>query len=407
MIEREMDNCGSKRVLTVKEQRVDGSWYKKIYFVFKVYSNGFWKKLSMQNPFISNKKYITIIRCNLPLINKLKLVNNNLLINKSRNYTTISKMSTISGDWIAGFVDAEGCFRISITKNKNYKGNPWLPSLYDLSQKTKSIKTIPLSVRLYFQIGLHIKDKEILKLIQLKLGVGKIYSSRLDSVELIVSSFKDMEAVIKFFDKYSLITQKLVDYNLFKKAYKLIKNKEHLNIEGLVKLVELKSLNNNGLSGQLKEAFPNLDNNKSQRQEINKDITNPNWISGFTSGEGCFKVRIYKSVSHQIGYQVQLKFQVTQQLRDKNLMAKLISYLDCGYLSERGDIVDFHVTKFNDIIQKIIPFFEKYSIIGVKLDNFKDFCQVAELIKNNEHREKEGSEKIRLIQLKMNSLRDK
>ena len=232
---------------------------------------------------------------------------------------------------------------------------------------------IPLSVRLYFQIGLHKKDELILKLIQSKLGVGKIYSSRVNTAELQVNSFKDMAAVINFFDKYPLITQKWTDYLLFRKAYELILNKEHLTIKGLISLGEIKSLINKGLSGQLKEAFPNLGSNNSQRCEVIKDIISPNWISGFTSGEGCFKVRISESVSHCQGYQIQLKFQITQQNRDKKLMEKLISYLGCGYISERGDIVDFHVTKFVDIINKIIPFFEKYPIIGVKSGNFKDF----------------------------------
>ena len=62
MIEREMDDRGSKSKLSlnrptshkhklnfVKEQRVDGSWHN--FIVFKVYSNGFRKKLSSQNPF--------------------------------------------------------------------------------------------------------------------------------------------------------------------------------------------------------------------------------------------------------------------------------------------------------------------------------------------------------------------
>jgi hypothetical protein len=50
MNESEMENRGSKSThWVVKEQRVDGSWlpYKK----FKVYSNGFRKKLSNQNPY--------------------------------------------------------------------------------------------------------------------------------------------------------------------------------------------------------------------------------------------------------------------------------------------------------------------------------------------------------------------
>jgi hypothetical protein len=56
MIEKEMDNRGSKSdsYTSVKEQRVDGSWYKRNSFVFKVYSNGCRKTLSSQNPFLAN-----------------------------------------------------------------------------------------------------------------------------------------------------------------------------------------------------------------------------------------------------------------------------------------------------------------------------------------------------------------
>ena len=53
--EKNVGYRGSKSVIsniTVKEQRVDGSWDKNInIFVFKVYSNGFRKKLSGQKPF--------------------------------------------------------------------------------------------------------------------------------------------------------------------------------------------------------------------------------------------------------------------------------------------------------------------------------------------------------------------
>jgi hypothetical protein len=49
-----------------------------------------------------------------------------------------------------------------------------------------------------------------------------------------------------------------------------------------------------------------------------------------------------------------------------------------------------------DIVDKIIPFFEKYPIIGVKLDNYNDFCKAAQFIKDKEHLTVEGLEKIRL-----------
>jgi len=77
------------------------------------------------------------------------------------NATTMKNNSQniiLNPNWVIGFVDAVCCFRISIIKNKNIKG-----------------KALPLSVRLYFQIGLHRKDEAILELIASELGVGKIY----------------------------------------------------------------------------------------------------------------------------------------------------------------------------------------------------------------------------------------
>lgn len=415
MIEREMGNRGSKSVnTTVKEQRVDGSWHK--IYVFKVYSNGSRKRLSSQNPFSTNNKYVrnTGDRGGVCITRKLKSVNSNMLINKGLNFSTSpgsgpeeTNNKKISGWWIAGFVDAEACFRLSITKNKNYKGNPWIPSIYSGKNKETG-STMPLSVRLYFQIGLHLKDLNILKLIQSTLGVGKIYESksRPNSVELQVSSFKDMFAIINFFDSYPLITQKWADYLLFKKAYELIFNKQHLTIEGLKQLVAIKALINKGLPDQLKEAFPKLEPVNVQRCKVIKEIPDPDWIAGFTSGEGNFMIKISKSDSHVVGSQVQLRFQITQQSRDKFIMEKLVSYLGCGYISCRGDIIDFQVVKFIDITDKIIPFFEKYPIIGVKLDNYLDFCKAAKLINGKKHLTVKGLEKIRLLKSNMNTLRD-
>ena len=264
----------------------------------------------------------------------------------------------------------------------------------------------PLSFRLYFQIGLHIKDEYILQLIQSELGVGKIYKtkSRPDSVELQVTSLKDLHVIIKYFDKYPLITQKLNDYKLFKEAYELILNKKHLTFEGLMRLIEIKALNNKGLTEDLKKTFQ-LDQNIIL-PKVNETIKSPGWLSGFTSGEGSFQIVIGSSSSSSTGYQVRLKFQITQLSRDRFLMEQIIKYLGCGYISERKDVLDFHVIKFNDIIEKVIPFFEKYPIIGVKSLNFKDFCKAAEIMKNKEHLTDNGLNKIKKIRLGMNTFRN-
>ena len=43
--------------------------------------------------------------------------------------------------------------------------------------------------------------------------------------------------------------------------------------------------------------------------------------------------------------------------------------------------IEYRVTKIADITQKVIPFFNKYPIVGVKALDFADFCKVAEMMK--------------------------
>lgn len=49
----------------------------------------------------------------------------------------------------------------------------------------------------------------------------------------------------------------MADFLLFKKAVKLIENKDHLTIDGLNQIVNLKASINLGLSDMLKSEFPN------------------------------------------------------------------------------------------------------------------------------------------------------
>ena len=85
-------------------------------------------------------------------------------------------------------------------------------------------------------------------------------------------------------------------------------------------------------------------------------------------------------------------------------MISIIKYLDCGTIYKREKAIYIRVTNFYDIANKIIPFFRKNSILGVKAQDFNDFCLVAEMIKNKKHLLKEGLEQIKTIKAGINSL---
>jgi hypothetical protein len=85
-------------------------------------------------------------------------------------------------------------------------------------------------------------------------------------------------------------------------------------------------------------------------------------------------------------------------------MNSLVSYFGCGrYIAlNNKNFGEFVVTKFEDLINIIIPFFDKYKIVGSKGEDFEYFKQVSLLMKNKAHLTSKGLDKIRLIKKCMN-----
>lgn len=148
---------------------------------------------------------------------------------------------------------------------------------------------------------------------------------------------------------------------MFKQAFDIIRRKEHLNQDGLNKIVAIKGSINNGLSPELKAAFPDVKSVKIPLVK-NNEIKDPNWLAGFISAEGCFFIDTQKS-KNKIGTQVKLKFAMTQHFRDEVLLKSFIDYFGCGkYYCQSQGIGAFWVTKLLEI-EKIIVFFKTISNI--------------------------------------------
>jgi hypothetical protein len=183
-------------------------------------------------------------------------------------------------------------------------------------------------------------------------------------------------------------------------------NKEHLNNKGLVNILSLKASLNKGLSDSLITLFPDITKVERYKVNITKDI-NYSWLAGFFSGEGYFRINIYKSKTCKTGYAIRLQISIVQHTKDEVLMNNIKNVLDCGavYKYDYENVVYLRISKFKDIFFKLIPLFEKYNIKGVKALDFKDFCEVAELINNKYHLTLKGFSKIQQIKLKMNRKR--
>jgi hypothetical protein len=101
-----------------------------------------------------------------------------------------------------------------------------------------------------------------------------------------------------------------------------------------------------------------------------------------------------------------LRFQVAQHNRDIELMKSLITYLGCGRVegNSKSSMVYFVVSRFEDIIKKVIPFFDKYPIFDLKSLDFMCFKNVAKIMEVKAHLTSEGLEQIRTIKAEMNTL---
>lgn len=371
MRENKMGNRGSKsgisQGIAVKEQRVNDSYIGTLLNspMLRYTLKGFKKNYQVRNP--SN------------------------YLNSLRQYSTvISKVanSQIGGYslkpyFVTGFTDAEGSFIVRIRQNPKAKAG-W-------------------SVETKFSFCIHKKDRMVLDLIQAFFGgVGSITYASKDTLHYRIASLHDLiNVVLPHFDKYPLNSQKRADYFLFKEIVLLIKNKEHLTIEGIQKIVNLRASINLGGSESLKEAFPNtVPVERSVIEDI--AIEDPYWFAGFASGEACFTVNIYKSKT-KLGEAVQLKFDLAQHSRDSKLLTSLQNLLGYGTVNKHSqNAVMFSATKFSDFKECLIPFFDKYQILGVKYEDYLDFKKVAQLIEKKAHLTIEGLEDIRRIKVKMN-----
>ena len=217
-----------------------------------------------------------------------------------------------------------------------------------------------------------------------------------------VDSVENILVILNHFDKYPLITQKWADFQLFKKVIMLIRNKEHLTLEGLRKIVAIKASINRGLSDELEVFFTGI--TPVQRPNVSHShIKDPNWLAGFANGEGCFFVSMFNSSTTKLGKAVQLVFQLTQHNRDELLLRYFIEFFNSGNVFKNGDSYVFKITKFSELDEKIVPFFKNYPILAAKSKDFNDWLQVFDLMKNKAHLTKEGLEKIKYIKAGMNT----
>ena len=131
------------------------------------------------------------------------------------------------------------------------------------------------------------------------------------------------------------------------------------------------------------------------------------WICGFVDGEGCFSVSLIRNKTTSLGWQVFPEFVVTQGMKSRSSLELIREYFGCGQIyqntrhdNHREPLLKYCVRSQEDLREKIIPFFQKYSLQTSKKNDFELFAQLLQMMKEGTHKNHQGQKEIaKIIQL--------
>nr|YP_635857.1 putative site-specific DNA endonuclease [Oltmannsiellopsis viridis]YP_635905.1 putative site-specific DNA endonuclease [Oltmannsiellopsis viridis]ABB81973.1 putative site-specific DNA endonuclease [Oltmannsiellopsis viridis]ABB82018.1 putative site-specific DNA endonuclease [Oltmannsiellopsis viridis] len=129
----------------------------------------------------------------------------------------------------------------------------------------------------------------------------------------------------------------------------------------------------------------------------------PQWILGFTDGEGCFNVSIVRQKSMAMGFQVLADYTVVQHERDIQILHALKDYFGVGQVGRNNDTRQhYRVRGLQPLTEAIIPFFEKHQLKTKKRIDFIKFRRIQLMVQRGQHLTPQGLLLIDKIRQKIN-----
>lgn len=165
----------------------------------------------------------------------------NTKYNFSFKPNTLDKSNLLDNYWFSGFTEADGCFYIKIVESKP-------------KSETRK-RSISENISLKFRLDQRLYDKPTSStMLFIMEEIAKCLSSSLDKhktskgdeiLSITVTSIDKIKIIVNYFNKYSLLGTKYIDYTDWEKVYYMMINKEHLTEIGRSKIKLIKSNMNN------------------------------------------------------------------------------------------------------------------------------------------------------------------
>ena len=242
-----------------------------------------------------------------------------------------------------------------------------------------------------FIITLHKKDIELLNKIQSFFGVGIVSTWGDKDARYRVRSKNSLLVIISHFNKYPLQTTKAKNFVLFCSILDLMIKKGHVNIEGFLIIASLINRLNNPLSPSLLEnlsllgELPNTETVLKlayEKSSLSENL-DPWWISGFTTGEGSFTYsrRNRKKADGEIVKDYTLVYEVSQRSDSLHVLNSIAKHFEHGRVySETRGVSKYRLVTRDQILDTLVPFFEKYPLEGNKNMQYELWIQIVKLL---------------------------
>ena len=107
------------------------------------------------------------------------------------------------------------------------------------------------------------------------------------------------------------------------------------------------------------------------------------YLSGYADGEGSFCISFSPRNKLRTKIEIRPSFSVSQNSDRSEVLKIFQQVLDCGTIRpDRSDkTLKYEVRSLNDLIEKVIPFFERYLLKSSKKYDFVLFSQVCNILK--------------------------
>lgn len=145
---------------------------------------------------------------------------------KETNKDWLNKVPLSVGHYLAGFVDGEGSFNVSLRKREDHT----------------------LGWQIVLTLNVAQRDNTVLALLKRYLGCGRLQERKDGVWYYIVSNPASINhKVIPFFEKFNFLSSsKKSNFSIFRKIAKLMSENKHLTQEGMQEIVTLREKINPG-----------------------------------------------------------------------------------------------------------------------------------------------------------------